>query len=260
MNVELARVIEPKKQFDAAILFDNDQGQIAQVRAYCNDRSVTVVEVPDTPLEELGGEIRQISVDQLQIPWGSNAYVSMRNTKESFFGRTAGERYDARSGIEQPQIDLLKYWLITTRGLTNRVAIFDWDRTISKFEGVTLLEPELKDFKKPNGELFYSPERLREDTLIFIVGGWDRLRLLRQMFANLAENRVDIVILTNNVSCPNMKTYPFFYSLVKQLLADARFSIVCSLPYRGNKGLALQQTVLPQLCSVSRRDKSPTRK
>lgn len=258
MEQVLAHVVQPSKIYDAAIYFENDRNQIQQVRSYCESDNITIVDIPESPLESIGDTLDNIA-KQLGIAPANNSYVKTRQLKEGFSGRTPGERYDPLSGIEQEHIDLMKYWLQATQGIRNRIAIFDWDRTISKFEGVSLMEQELANFKKPNGQPFFTAEQIREDTLRFILGGQKRLDMLRSMFRSLTSNRVDILILTNNVSCPNQSTFPFFESLVRQLVENAPFRIVCSLPFRGNKGLALQRTVLSKLCPVSVRDKSPKR-
>lgn len=249
----------PAKQYDAAIFFDNDPKQIELVREHCNARRVEVVQIPDT--RELKGD-NIISIgEKVGLTQKNNTYIAMRVKQSQALGRAAGERYDEKSGIQKVHLQQLVQWLEKTSDTANRVALFDWDRTLSMFEGVTLVEAEHRDFKFEDpvtGAPAYSVDQIREDTLIFLMGR-ERLEILREMMRLLLRNNVDVAIVTNNTSCPNVHTMTYFNGLVQQLMQNVPFSIVCSLPYRGNKGIALS-THYPNIChKQTKRDDSPVR-
>ena len=248
----------PAKQYEAAIFFENDPLQIEQIEKHCDDRRLEIVQIPETK-ELKGDNIIRIG-ERWNLNTKNNIYIAMRVKKSRAFGREAGERYDERSGIQEEHVESSVKWLERTADVPNRIALFDWDRTLSMFEGVTLVEADRLDFRDPlTGAPAYSENDIREDTLIFVVGR-ERLQLLRQMMRLLWKNSVDIAIVTNNVSCPDTRTMHFFRNLMQQLMQNVPFSVVCSLPYRGNKGIALSKHY-PNICSKETgRDLSPTRR
>jgi hypothetical protein len=112
--------------FTAGIFFDNEHARIDQVHDYCP--RIECVKIPDSGYPEL--------VDiPVQVPEiESSDYVAIiRNMP----GEKGKDVFDAASGIERIHVDRLHAWYEANRD-QRCVAIFDWDRTITKIEGAFL--------------------------------------------------------------------------------------------------------------------------
>ncbi len=252
-------IVEPaQKAYSSAVFMENDVKQIEEVQKFSSN-GLTIIQIPESPIEELGAEIRSLAL-KIRVP-DENSYVKIRYLKAKYIGKEAHERFDAKSGFDLPQLEQLKEWLNNTKFEKHRAAIFDWDRTLTKFEGVSLVEMDLGNFKKKDKITpFYTPEQVREDSLIFLMGGTERLQRIRGVLKMLSDRKVDIIILTNNANCPDAESLTLFRRLVQHLMgANINFRIISALAYEGNKGLALEQTILSHLCTKPKRDKSPVR-
>lgn len=259
---KLDRIIEPrsgsifsKKKYGAAIYFENDPEQIKQVEVFCTTKNFDIVEIPESPRETLKQDLANVTVAVRSNP--NNLYVKMKSKISQYHKILPTEHYDPRSGIQQVHIDRLRTWLARTSEERFRVALFDWDRTITMFEGVTLLEPNAVDFKDAEGSPVYPVGQIREDTLRFALGGAERLASIRQAMTLLWKNNVDIVIITNNQGCSDSN--PYYLALVNQLFQGVPYSVLCSLPYQASKGRALSDNNF-NFCNLRIREKSPDRK
>lgn len=157
-----------------------------------------------------------------------------------------GDHYDPLSGITGGHLDTI-FTVVgpAGRGYSKQYVLFDWDRTLTKFEG---LFPESKIFEhlryyKPAGAdvILADPVKYRQDMLFYLFGGNEqisfrrhsgsRLSKIRECIDELIRSGVTVHILTNNGGCG----FPDFTNLVAAL--DSRItSIICSGPHKGNKG------------------------
>jgi hypothetical protein len=200
---------------DVAIFFDNKKGHLDEV--FHKHRNIKLVKIPDTVPEPHLSMNTGAFRSYIQT-LGENEYVN--KMKENGIDHDA---FDFKSGIETKHIQILNRWLRTTTG--KRMAIFDWDRTLTKVEGFYTL--------------FDGTERhLYEDTLLYLFGGHKRLAKIRAMFQKLQENGVEIFILTNNPA----SITTFFKRMIHVLSPHIPLSnIVCAtLLYQGNKGEAFE--------------------
>jgi hypothetical protein len=112
--------------FTAGIFFDNEQRRIDQVTAYCP--RIEGIKIPvggDPVLVDIGAQAPEIE---------SSDYVAIiRNIA----GEEGKDMFDAASGIDETHVDRLHAWYAANRD-QRCVAIFDWDRTITKIEGAFL--------------------------------------------------------------------------------------------------------------------------
>lgn len=255
MNMSLPRVI----------YFDNDQRVIDNVVEKCP--KIVIVKVNETTgvLDKLPFGHRGMKEFEDKIRAENTYYKFLKIV-------TNGERYDRLSGIEDEEIAALYGWMQMTEGVPNRVALFDWDRTISKIEGV-LLPPEPYSFSEmldwvATKKLSQSyMDRIAtigapitiEDALEYMCGGPERLAKIKGMFAKLVENGVKIMILTNNGGC----SFPAFKELALGLFPagyadDPR---ICSILSEGQKGKALINTGLfSDVCGILGGKRKRTRK
>lgn len=97
------------------------------------------------------------------------------------------------NGITQKQIVELNVWL---SNYPDKVAIFfDWDRTITCVEGMVInkgIEMNALLTSLNNGSVTY------EDLLVFLMGGTERLQMIKYMFKNIIESGTNFFILTHN--------------------------------------------------------------
>jgi len=207
---------------EAAIFFDNKKEHLDEV--HTKHRNIKLVKVPDAkgsyfpkPLSMNSGPLK-IMIESL----GPNAYVELLKGQG-----IDTDAFDPVSGIEQNHIRILNRWLTNTKddSHSNRAAIFDWDRTLTKVEGFYPL------YKGQERHMF-------EDTLLYLFGGHKRLLKIRGMLQHLATEGVEIFILTNNEA----SITTFFKRMIHVLSPHIPLeNIICAtLLYRGHKGLAFE--------------------
>jgi len=246
--------VRPPDKYDAAIFFDNDPNQIKNVRSFCQTIRTVKVQHTDNLL-------------RLNIPYNprvledykSSLQKSQLNHYINYLEKThRGLYYDPLSGLSDSDFDILEEWINTLRNAEQvkyKAAIFDWDRTLSKFEGVALGFTEDFDFysnvlKLPES---LTEDQMMEDMLIYICGGPRRLADLRDMFMKLSSNNIDIIILTNNGGCPK----PGFKLMIDTLLPEGiQAYLACSSKAKfdgakGHKGYKLY--TIPQFKEESGR-------
>lgn len=173
--------------------------------------------------------------------------------------------YDSLAGIKDSHFLDLNEWILGSPPRRKGIAIFDWDRTLTVFEGIYLplayIEPEAEftddvlnqAYKRLLTDLITSTmirtdeERYEtalgfldmkpmtiEDLIMFYCGGAARIEMLRSMFKLCSDTGVDVMILTNNTACNTS----FFRKIVEVLVHGASdYEIVCSWepPFRGSK-------------------------
>jgi len=210
---------EPLK-YKAAIFFDNDADYIADVRRDCpriNAVKVSALDIIrdiDYNKEPLAGFIREREGDG---PRG-NFYVNMMK-----LNKKPTDLYDHEGGFDVvADKEILDQWIVDTEGLEPRVALFDWDQTLSKFGAIEL-------------DALQYPAANYEHILLYLLGGRERLAAIRQMFKDLQAKRVHAIILTNN----GASRFKEFRSMVG-LLGRVRVIYSGAAPYHGDKGKTLR--------------------
>ena len=247
--------------FTSAIFFDNEQKNLDEYGGVCNICSdITCVKIDEThPINPIkwgnpdGPDV--VSPDNTEL----TKYIRDNNFKENTYykiSKTAfpdGDRYDIKSGIQKKHIDMYYTWKEETAGQPNRAAIFDWDRTITIFEGlipfkISYEAPDLArllqlyiNYYETRAELDMVekiktfPPITASDTILYLLGGQERVDMLRELFRNCQESDITIIILTNNGNCERH----IFDELLKELLEDIPYIKMCSR-YAKGKGIFLQ--------------------
>lgn len=238
--------------YDGGVFFDNAARHIEELDGFPNMLTVKVDETAphigdmsmdgDTPLAAL--------IASLPKP---NLYLDVI--------RSLGvhtDSYDPRSGIVTAGLgtyhDTILKHIQSLRRKNNHdllhYVIFDWDRTLTKFEG---LYPENEIFTRAGIADEPTKAQYREDMLRYLFGGYDkppiqfgatllpgtfRLDTIRAFITWLLmpENRIAVFILTNNKSCGTDN----FTNTVKAFHPGINPAhIICSYPLGGDKGLAV---------------------
>jgi hypothetical protein len=206
----------------AGIFFDNDAHKVQQVSSACGNiiRGVNVPETAGEFYEKYGGEMMN--------------YLRSRLKDKKFFDYMAskydGDYLDKVSGIGKKHIDQLMDWIEETKSVSRRAAIFDWDRTLTGFEGFPIEDYE---------ELSY------DHILAYVFGGDKRLEGFRNIFKLLHQNKIQIIILTNNGACgdpENVHNRLYFQEMVNDLFDGIPYTLICSRlpPFYGDKGKAIK--------------------
>jgi hypothetical protein len=240
-----------------AIFFDNDMAKINDVRGMCNN--IELVKVPETETAILYADptARVITYPAL---W--TGYDLTANSYYKFLNVHGHSKFDIRSGMQIPEFTIINDWVQRTQMLgPARKAIFDWDRTLTMIEGATFppVPPgppitlrqavgQYAPYSVAAGGPGIAPANYVEDMLIYSCGGLYRLQSLRNMFAYLRENGVDIVILTNSGACLPDRA-PYFQEVINALVGVPGYvpQVVCGPLFGGHKGLAMR-TIVPGLC------------
>ena len=219
-------------EYRAAIFFENDGGQQLHVASSC--RKPCNIEIVKIPESRSIGDLPWSFPPLQKLITDNNLYENTYLTFIQSHG-IQGDQYDEKSGIQQPHLEVLQAWIERTKDQTPRVALFDWDRTITVFEGNYYPACRKMLSETPEGV----PEGLERDTVEYLCGGRSRVALIQEMFQLCQDNGIDITILTNNTQCTDF--LEDFERLLKTF-GDFTFNYICSLQFNGNKGLALQKT------------------
>jgi hypothetical protein len=126
-------------------------------------------------------------------------------------------------GISYSQINDLYNWIFKTSNIHRRFVIFDWDNTITIYDGLITLTDDL--MKELN--IAY------QDVAEFIVGGCKRLAELKKLFRNLIKNNINFYILTNNpIARFGSLEFSYFLGVASEICSDINtYNIFYSFPY-----------------------------
>ncbi len=240
--------------YEAAIFFDNEERYLEDVGRFCDIQGVFVGATPNFNSNKVVS-LPLVYEEEFGVPGSKvNPYY------DRVVARQKGDVYDEMSGFKEEHAVLLDQWIDSTQG-KRRVAIFDWDRTITKIEGYWFPQEKqtIDIFAK-----YFAAGATATHINQYLCGGIQRYTFIKEVMQKCKENGIDILILTNNGMCVYS---PSFKELVQDLCGDAPFFILCSRTWRGNKGLALKDTY-PSLCkktgvsggSKTRRNKRRHRK
>ena len=121
---------------------------------------------------------------------------------------------------------------------SHKIVFFDWDQTLSQFEGLHRVDP--RDY----GATF-------RDMAEHYTGGPERFNRLRSMFAQLQTRGVQVYVLTNNPMCGGRCHIPPLTPLTRIL--DLSRSAVSGLPGKSLKDaelfLGIVRELLPDIPS-----------
>lgn len=238
----LVRALE-EEGVTSAIYFDNSEKHLEEVGESC--KNILLVHVNESK------EVPGIDIDEspalrdLVYELGANRYIQTLRQKHRSIALKYDDpesakvrvKYDVLSGINETQLEQLSYWLRQSRSIPGQKAvIFDWDRTLTKTEGIPDAEKQLLKEQEAGQNVTAELRALREDMLKFVCGGVERLQALRHSFSIINSYGAKIIVLTNNGACGKKRQ---FEEWVKQLFYPIPIRIVCSRPFQGDKGKTL---------------------
>jgi hypothetical protein len=210
------------------IFFDDDIMNIRTVTTMCD--KIKGVQIPGqahTPL---------IPIDSFKDSFGDGVgpYIDLLKRMNN-----NDDTYDSTSGIQASHIAELTTWLesIPAEDYPKTVAIFDWDRTLSVFEGIFRYDGIIANIQ------YYGldEDTINESMITYLLGGRERLTMIRDMLNMLSEKGVQLFVLTNNGSCSVADNFKQYVTLLTDKIPIA--NILCSRPppSSGNKGRYLSR-------------------
>jgi len=242
---------------EAALFFDNDL-------EYCKSFSPWAHKV--TPFH-IGGYQRAEGEPFPIKPWaemenfrsmltpeGKLVFDQLRFITAEFPPEGQGDSYDETAGITFPQVEIILHALDNKAqihgGAENVAAIFDFDRTLSLFEG--LIGGNHDDIPENSGIQGYLnllntvcpiasngvPVLTRPMGLIdYLFGGPVRVAWIYTLFHIIRTRGHPLVILTNNSTA--IRNPQLFKDFFPAELDYPGFTVICGAPYEGHKPRAL---------------------
>jgi len=135
------------------------------------------------------------------------------------------------NGITREQVAQLDSWLTIHDNMERSAIFFDWDRTITCVEG--MVTDGLLESLQTNTITY-------NDLLVFLMGGEERLQMIKDMFQNIIRHNIKFFILTHNpYASINKPTRPIYIKLIVMLTqlteSDINSLLFSSIDYPGFK-------------------------
>lgn len=211
MKAFCAGIPEGKQQFNEIIFFGNDDTPMRLLRPITKEiKFVPISEtknLEETPFEQ--GELAELIAS---LP--NNEYVELITKNAGW----TSDVYDAASGLIENNIFQLYEWLNESSG--KRAVAFDWNQTLTQFGGTPSLKDTLAVFGRPDDK-----QQFFEAMLQYLMGGNERLAMLRELFSTLREDYpdVEVIVASGQSQCGTQR----FSELITQLVGYP-VRVVCS--------------------------------
>ena len=209
------------------IFLDNDQTHINEWnRQFPNSRTI---KIDDTTLNPLGDGTAYYN--GYITNYGANTYTELLRGSNNKIEPT-----NPSNGIIQADVTSILNWVHANP--LNRIAVFDWDRTLSVLEGAIM----------PIGRLWNDPlyNCNPADALNYMFGGTERVELIKNMFITLHSEGVEIFIITNSANAQNNR--PTMLQVIKLMDPDfkEKHLIYSGAGSRNGRGYTVKATALKQ--------------
>ena len=186
---------------------------------FYDDDPMNIIEVSKLNIKSILIEKRAVNLN----------YKERDNYYKNFINNTYYHHFKPvgtpSNGFSMKHAEELLQW---TKLKTKSIVLFDWDRTITCFDG----------FAIENEPFTYSAIGVKiQDVAEYICGGYSRLNILAHVCQKIRNNgnNGEIFIVTNNPSA--VYNRPEFIKLIRAI--DPHFKEKCLLYGNGNKRLAL---------------------
>ncbi len=230
---------EPPEKYTSAIFFDNDIDMINKVKASCP--TITSHAVPETAYNINPIKMHIEPLKSVIAGAGGEANIYIKHLRSS---NVQEDYLDPVSGFSDTvHGPLLDAWIGGLEDPESSIVLFDWDRTITVFEGSYypsnwaeyIIKPHLRALLRGVSE-----EDFAEQALRYLMGGDERLAAFRERMRDLATRNIHIGVLTNSTMCGK----DTFTTLVDILMPPEvnNVFILCSrpAPFNRNKGEKLK--------------------
>ncbi len=241
--------VDPSK-YKHAMFFDNDHAKIENITQYCP--TIETQKVPETATKIPFMSLTTSPLKELKDSVGGYANIYVKILQ---YLSNNEDMFDPISGINiEEQKPIIEEWIDSIEKPEEAIILFDWDRTITLFEGV-FLPKKFEDLM--TGPITrplvtgITETQFLEDALRYLLGGDARLAAFRELSEKIGKAGVSIGILTNSGSCG----WTIYTNLVNQLFPPEvnNLFIICSRPppASGHKGKKLRsQPEFSVLCAA----------
>jgi hypothetical protein len=217
-------------KYSGGVFIDNNAKHIAEIGAQRFKNMLPVLVNETKNLQPLPVNDPVMEKYFARFPGNNYAEFIKTNTKDDTF--------DPLSGVPKIYLDDTEKYidtLIKANPTGRYYVIFDWDRTLTMFEG--FIPPDIcyaQSYKcKADSKEWW------QHMLEYLFGGKERLTMIRDFITKMIDKGVDIFILTNNGICART----MFLVLVKALHEGIKKDhILCSRPKGGDKGLTAKDS------------------
>jgi len=207
--------------------------------------NLKIIDIPETAISST--YLPLVDLDAVRrlfgIPITNGYYVFCKYMERGYGPEEKGILFDSKAGVTPEHFAEMHshFAKFPTVPNSEKYAIFDWDRTLTRIEGLVRFDyldgiPFVSlEHPAKNERLFR--ETLMEDTLLFLLGGAERLAMIRREMQGLIDAGITVFILTRNGACGK----PYFQTLMQTLhpyfapVAGSRLSeyIVCGFIREG---------------------------
>lgn len=250
--------------FEVGIFLDNDMNHRRSVRSACG-MSIISPEVPESfgraPSVLVQSPVYVRLIEQLSEEGKKSARLLSRLCLLLGGGK---ESYDTVSGINPTVVNEIRNWVDANEG-RRRVAVFDFDRTLSVMEGGFFLAESIQGMRKRLFELETTQEGPTGEPLVifngkpidpalalrphlfdftaegfanYLAGGTERMAMLQEMFDYLYAKNVKVIVLTNNTGCPYARN--LFREITQVYTRGRPVEVICGVEFGGVKGNAIR--------------------
>jgi hypothetical protein len=162
-----------------------------------------------------------------------------KNKSDKTMDKIIGKDYPT-NGIDDLRDELMKW---TETNTTNKVVLFDWDRTITTVEGL---------FTEQLNEKILNNEIKIHDIAVYIMGGEERLKMYKEMFDHFSKHKMAFFILTHNPNASKRSPLRQLYIDIIHEVANANTEkimidtdiLLCSSDHCYKKHISACATVL----------------
>jgi hypothetical protein len=245
------------------IFYDNDAERIEQVRQQPN---IFCQQIDDSIPNELYKRIKSKhnnATDLLQSSHFFNEYTTLfgKNTFTDFLLETQTnslETFMPCEGFNTKHKEQLFAWLDSRKIMFPRdkhIMVFDWDRTLSQYEGVYTSFLNRKNRRHKYRSKYYD---YNYDIVVYLLGGKERLEILKDMFNKIYKKGGIVYICTNNpiASVTNNISRNEFIKIIRKIVVHFKGShLLCSCDEPMNdKGITICKAVSCNYSSLIERN------
>jgi len=180
------------------LFFDNEENNWINSKNGKQDMAIHSEQVAFIPVDDTTpnnlitatpSDANQAYLDYFLRPDNNNTYANFINNNPNK-NKQYLDKDHVNNGITREQVAQLDSWLTIHDNMERSAIFFDWDRTITCVEGM-VTEGLLEALQA--GTVTY------DDLLVFLMGGEERLQMIKDMFKNIKEHNIKFFILTFNL-------------------------------------------------------------
>lgn len=185
------------------LFFDNDKNNFKEI-----------IQDSQLPIECIHVEEEPISAIYLydNLPKTNKYAIWIKNNINMNYFKSENTKLPPSKALDDDNINYILNWAHITNGMyKERYVLFDWDRTLSMWEGFYTFEKDTIPFRRMfhNGKNeFILRPAFAQDMITFLLDDENnRLKKIRELIGFLLDQNIEVIIITNNSSLLNIYNY-----------------------------------------------------